>query len=132
MLRRMDSLDHATLSAEERLVLERFVDVLRLRLGDALGAVWLFGHRARGETVAGRSAIDVLVIADGAGWSDSGRVYEAVHDAARERSDDPATCLSSVYYAALEIAQDDARAAVAAADGIIVAVAAMLEGLRPA
>jgi predicted nucleotidyltransferase len=82
----MESLDHATLNAEERLVLERFVDVLRLRLGDALGAVCLFGSRARGETVPEPSDIDVLVITDRAGWGDSGRVYDALHEAARGAS----------------------------------------------
>jgi predicted nucleotidyltransferase len=79
----MDSLDHATLSAEERLVLERFVDVLRVRLGDALVAVWLFGSRARGGAVAELSDVDVLAIVDRAGFGESGRVYEALHDAAR-------------------------------------------------
>ena len=83
ILRRMESLDHATLSADERLVLKRFVDVLRDRLGDALVAVWLFGSRARGAAVVELSDIDVLVIADRAGWGESGRVYEALHDAAR-------------------------------------------------
>jgi predicted nucleotidyltransferase len=82
----MASLDHATLSAEERLVLERFVDVLRLRLGDALVAVWLFGSRARGDAVDELSDVDVLVIVDRAGWDESGRVYEVLHDAARRVS----------------------------------------------
>ena len=76
-------LDHATLTAEERLVLEQFVDLLRRRLGAGLRAVWLFGSRARGDAVAELSDVDVLVITDQAGWSESGRVYEALHEAAR-------------------------------------------------
>lgn len=86
MIALMQSLDHATLSADERAVLERFVEVLRSRLGDAVSAVWLFGSRARGETVSELSDIDVLVISDRAGWAESSRAYEALHDAAREVS----------------------------------------------
>jgi len=76
-------------------------------------------------------------------------------DAARRRlrsarrlaSDDPATCLSTAYYAALyaaraalseqadydaaEIAPDDARAALDAAERFIAAVGAMLERSTP-
>jgi predicted nucleotidyltransferase len=81
-----DTLDHATLGDEERQVLERFVEVLRRRLGDEVRAVWLFGSRARGERVADLSDIDVLVIIDQAGWSAAGRVYDALHAAAGQVS----------------------------------------------
>nr|MBA3584972.1 nucleotidyltransferase domain-containing protein [Gemmatimonadota bacterium] len=75
----MGSLDQATLSADERTVLERFVDTLHLRLGDELDAVWLFGSRARGERVTALSDVDVLVIAKDATWSGSTRIHEALH-----------------------------------------------------
>ncbi|MBA3327624.1 MAG: nucleotidyltransferase domain-containing protein [Solirubrobacterales bacterium] len=80
----MGSLDQATLSADERTVLERFVDTLHLRLGDELDAVWLFGSRARGERVTALSDVDVLVIAKDATWSGSTRIHEALHDVAHE------------------------------------------------
>lgn len=80
----MESLDHATLSSQERAVLERFSTTLRERLRDELHAIWLFGSRARGERIGALSDIDLLVIADDATWDGTGRVYEALHDAARE------------------------------------------------
>jgi len=79
----MAGLERATLSDAERLVLERLVAALRERLGEELRAVWLFGSRARGKAVAELSDIDVLVIVDRAGWSASGPIYEALHEAAR-------------------------------------------------
>jgi predicted nucleotidyltransferase len=82
----MGSLDQASLSAAERLVLDRFVSSLRERLDDELHAAWLFGSRARGEPVDGLSDIDVLVIADRAGWAGSALVLETLHDAARAAS----------------------------------------------
>jgi predicted nucleotidyltransferase len=45
----MPTLADARLSAAERRMLDRFVAVLRERLGDDLISVWLFGSRARGE-----------------------------------------------------------------------------------
>lgn len=82
ILGRMPSLADASLSAEERAVLERFVELLRARLGDELRAVWLFGSRARGEPVSELSDIDLLVLARRTGWDDASRVYGALHDAA--------------------------------------------------
>jgi predicted nucleotidyltransferase len=83
---RICSLDQASLSHEERRVLDRFVSMLRERLGDELHAAWLFGSRARGEQVDELSDIDVLVIADRTEWAAASLVLEAVHDAAREVS----------------------------------------------
>jgi predicted nucleotidyltransferase len=82
----MAALDDATLSTDERVVLDLFVSTLAERMGDELHATWLFGSRARGETVGELSDIDVLAIVDRAGWDDSARVYRALHDAAREVS----------------------------------------------
>jgi predicted nucleotidyltransferase len=82
----MGSLDQASLSRSERLVLDRFISTLRERLGDELHAAWLFGSRARGEPADELSDIDILVIADRAGWSGASLVLEALHDAARKAS----------------------------------------------
>src|SRR5437870_3305613 len=81
-----EPLCNATLTPEEREVVGRFVDLLRRRLGSDLEAVWLFGSRARGERVAELSDIDVLVLTRSAGWHESGPIYEALHEAARELS----------------------------------------------
>ncbi len=42
--------------------------------GSATSSVWLFGSRARGDAVSDLSDIDVLVIADRAGWLDAAPV----------------------------------------------------------
>lgn len=82
----MRSLDQATLGSDERAVLERFAATLRERLDGELHATWLFGSRARGESVDALSDIDVLVITDRAGWHDTAPIYQALHDAARDVS----------------------------------------------
>lgn len=76
------ALDQATLTTAERTVLEAFVVSLRERLGDELHAVWLFGSRARGETVGELSDVDLLVIADGASWDGAGVVHDVLQEAA--------------------------------------------------
>lgn len=62
----MASLADASLTAEERRVVERLVELLREEFGPDLHAVWLYGSRARGEPpyvfdpewVTARRAID--------------------------------------------------------------------------
>jgi predicted nucleotidyltransferase len=80
----MGSLAGASLSAEERALLERFVERLRLRLGDDLHAVWLFGSRARGERTGQESDVDVLVLVSDASWPAKMRVRELLDVEARE------------------------------------------------
>jgi len=80
----MRSLDHASLSSEERAVLDAFLRRLNDDVDDRVHDVWLFGSRARGEQPAPLSDIDVLVIADHAGFAHSAPIYEALHAAARE------------------------------------------------
>jgi predicted nucleotidyltransferase len=62
------SLADASLSAQERTLLERFAQELRARLGEDLHAVWLFGSRARGEEPEAESDVDVLVLVADASW----------------------------------------------------------------
>jgi uncharacterized protein (UPF0332 family) len=62
-IRRMPAPATASLSAVERGVLDRYVNVLRDGLGDDLRAVWLYGSRARGDAVGPESDVDVMVIA---------------------------------------------------------------------
>jgi predicted nucleotidyltransferase len=53
-----------SLGDDERLVVERLVELLREAFGDRLRSVWLYGSRARGERPGPDSDIDLLVIAD--------------------------------------------------------------------
>jgi predicted nucleotidyltransferase len=81
----MASLADASLTADERTLVEAFVDELSARLGGALQAVWLFGSRARGERSTDEwSDVDLLVIADDASWDGRQRVYAALDAAAAQ------------------------------------------------
>lgn len=76
----MATLAEARLSERERLALDRFVELLRDRLGSDLLSVWLYGSRARGEDTGPGSDMDVMVITAGGHLRD----FERVHDAAME------------------------------------------------
>ncbi len=76
----MATVAEARLSERERLALDRFVELVRDRLGSDLVSVWLYGSRARGETTGPGSDIDVMVITTGG----RARDFERVHDAAME------------------------------------------------
>ncbi len=80
----MGSLAGASLSVEERTLLERFIQRLRLRLGNDLNAVWLFGSRARGEQPGRDSDVDVLVLVEDASWPAKVRIRELLDAEARE------------------------------------------------
>jgi predicted nucleotidyltransferase len=80
----MTMLAKASLSADERVLLERFVDELRLRLKDDLRSVWLFGSRARGERPAPDSDVDLLVLVGDASWDGKMRVRETLDEVARK------------------------------------------------
>jgi predicted nucleotidyltransferase len=80
----MALLKDASLSVDERTLLERFAAELRARLGDDLHAVWLFGSRARGEPPAHYSDVDVLVLVDDASWDGKSLVRDTLTEVARE------------------------------------------------
>lgn len=78
----MLTLTQATLSDQERRVVERWVELLAENLD--LVAVWLFGSRARGESRPD-SDVDLLVIARGEKpWKERGHAYELIYRAAEE------------------------------------------------
>jgi predicted nucleotidyltransferase len=86
------------LSGDERAVLERFVEVLEVRLGPRLQAVWLFGSRARGDIDRpDDSDIDILVIADDASWQSKGEIHSALDAAAHELALDRVAWYFSVH-----------------------------------
>jgi predicted nucleotidyltransferase len=58
------TLAEASLTRNERRVIERLVDLMRARFGGRLRSVWLYGSRARGERPGPESDIDLLAIAE--------------------------------------------------------------------
>jgi predicted nucleotidyltransferase len=83
-----DVLAGASLTAAERRVVERLVELLRRELGSDLHAIWLYGSRARGEPPHAESDIDLMVIADG--WGPySARPIELVNQAADAEGESP-------------------------------------------
>lgn len=66
----MPVLADTSLADDERIVVERLVQLMRDRFGSRLRSVWLYGSRARGERPAPDSDIDVLAIADPAEGAD--------------------------------------------------------------
>ena len=83
----MATVAQARLSADERRVIERWIERMRSELD--IESVWLFGSRARGE---GRedSDVDLLVITRGDPARDRQRVWALIDEAAREREANPA------------------------------------------
>jgi predicted nucleotidyltransferase len=80
----MTALAEASLSADERALIQRYVQELHVRLAEHLHAVWLFGSRARGEQPSAESDVDVLVLVDDASWDGRMLVRKMLDDAARE------------------------------------------------
>jgi predicted nucleotidyltransferase len=80
----MTALAETSLLADERALIERFVEELRRRLKAELHAVWLFGSRARGEEPSEQSDVDVLVLVDDACWDNRMLVRRMLDEAARD------------------------------------------------
>jgi predicted nucleotidyltransferase len=96
-------LDRTSLWPQERLLLERFVAELAVRLDMDLHAVWLFGSRARGDApLREDSDIDVMVIAADASWDAKQAVNRALHDVARELAVEDVAWWFSVHVDTLE------------------------------
>src|SRR5271170_2804639 len=93
----MTALAEMSLSADERALIERFVEELHVRLGQHLHAVWLFGSRARGEQPSTESDVDMLVLVDDASWDGRMLVRKMLDDAARELRLDALTWSFSVH-----------------------------------
>jgi predicted nucleotidyltransferase len=93
----MTVLAETSLMADERALIERFAEELRLRLKDELHAVWLFGSRARGEEPSEESDVDVLVLVDDASWDGRMLVRQMLDDAARELGLEALTWSFSVH-----------------------------------
>ena len=80
----MPQLSETSLAADERALVERYVEELRARLGEGLQAVWLFGSRARGEEPSEDSDVDMLVIVEDASWDHRMSIRGILEEVARE------------------------------------------------
>ena len=94
----MATLEQASLSAAERRVIERWVDLLKEHFGEDLRSVWLYGSRARGEEPHDESDIDLLVVSSrGDSFSDLTPVFELLDQAAEEEGESPAWFSPALY-----------------------------------
>jgi predicted nucleotidyltransferase len=93
----MTALTETSLSADERVLIQRFVERLRVRLEGRLYAVWLFGSRARGERPSTESDVDMLVLVDDASWDGRMLVRRMLDDAAHELGLDALTWSFSIH-----------------------------------
>ena len=93
----MPTLAESSLSDTERRALERIVRVLSEAFGDRLRSVWLYGSRARGESLREDSDVDLLLVVEAADWDDEKRVFELVFRAAEEEGADPMFFSPRVY-----------------------------------
>ncbi len=80
----MPALADASLTGDERRLLDTFVGELRAQLGEGLVAVWLFGSRARSEPPGVESDVDVLVLAKDASWEGKERIHDILSRAASD------------------------------------------------
>jgi predicted nucleotidyltransferase len=85
----MQDLARTSLTLVERRAVERFVELLQADYGAGLRSVWLYGSRARGEPRRVESDVDLLVVADRAGWEDFHRVGRLLDESGRERGANP-------------------------------------------
>lgn len=91
-----DTLAGASLDQLERRTIERFVGLLKDRLGNELIAVWLYGSRARGEPPHDESDVDLIVITRG-GDADRQAVHETMWRAATEEGASPPWYSTQVF-----------------------------------
>jgi predicted nucleotidyltransferase len=80
----MPTLADASLTEDERRVVERLVVLMREHFGERLQSVWLYGSRARGERPHAESDIDLLAIADAGGFGDIGDAISLLDQAVED------------------------------------------------
>lgn len=91
----MATLAHSCLSAEDRRVIERWIERLRAELD--VESVWLFGSRARGDAERADSDVDLLVITRGEPERDGRRAWALIDEVARGSGADPARCVPHTW-----------------------------------
>lgn len=85
------------MSPQERALLECFAEDLRRQNENPLSVVWLFGSRARGETPAEDSDVDVLVLVEDDSWEAKSRIHDTLRAAARALGVESLTWSFSVH-----------------------------------
>lgn len=93
----MASLAAASLSAEEKRVLKRWVELLKAEFGADLHGVWLYGSRARGERPGPDSDVDLLVVSSRGHFQDDLRVITLLSDAAEAEGANSASFSPKLY-----------------------------------
>lgn len=83
-----DEWGQATLDQDERRTVERFLSLLKERLGGGLLSIWLYGSRARGERPREDSDVDLMVVTRN-GLDDARTVNRALFDAAEGEGTNP-------------------------------------------
>jgi predicted nucleotidyltransferase len=92
------SLADASLSAQERRVVERLLGLLRAELSSHLRSVWLYGSRARGEQASDDSDVDLLVVSSRGELDDDLRVIRLVFEAAEAEGANRAAFSIKLYH----------------------------------
>ena len=87
----------ASLSAKERRVLERLIELLKDEFGPDLRSVWLYGSRARGEPPGPDSDVDLLVVSTRGRFQDDLRVIKLLYRAAEAEGANPALFSTHLY-----------------------------------
>jgi predicted nucleotidyltransferase len=93
----MTALADASLSAGERRVVERFVELLRKEFGSDVRGVWLYGSRARGERPHDESDVDLLVVLARESGRDHWRARRLAYEAAEAEGASPVWFSVHVY-----------------------------------
>jgi predicted nucleotidyltransferase len=90
-------LANASLSTEERRVLEGLIELLKDEFGADLRSVWLYGSRARGEPPGPESDVDLLVVSTRGRFQDDLRVIKLLFKAAEAEGANPARFSPKLY-----------------------------------
>lgn len=98
----MTVLAATSLRTDERVLVDRYVQELRKRLGSELHGVWLFGSRARGEEPGEDSDVDLVVFVDDASLDARMAVRMVVDEVARELGLDALAWYFSVHVHTLD------------------------------
>jgi predicted nucleotidyltransferase len=93
----MRSLSGASLTAQERRVIERLLAGVETELGPDLRAVWLYGSRARGEPPGDDSDVDVIVVSERSGPDEHLRLIQLALEAALEEGANPMAFSIKLY-----------------------------------
>jgi predicted nucleotidyltransferase len=93
----MRALADASLTPQEKRVVERLLGLLEVEFGPHLRSVWLYGSRARGEPAGDDSDVDLLVVSNRGKPDDDLRAIELALEAAEAEEANPAAFSIKLY-----------------------------------